>query len=136
MPTYDYECDACGHTLEIFQSMTEGHKKKCPECGKLKLRRLIDQLVLALHRALLELKVDHVCQLRFGGNSKPGQTECHYQGAKGDTTACHEQLLGFVGMGTPPLSVGKGLAATTCITLKTPANTKQMRGENAHSPHK
>ena len=41
MPTYDYECDACGHTLEIFQSMTEGHKKKCPECGKLKLRRLI-----------------------------------------------------------------------------------------------
>ena len=41
MPTYDYECDACGHTLEIFQSMTEGHKKKCPECGKNKLRRLI-----------------------------------------------------------------------------------------------
>ena len=41
MPTYDYECDACGHTLEIFQSMTEGHKRKCPECGKNKLRRLI-----------------------------------------------------------------------------------------------
>jgi putative FmdB family regulatory protein len=40
MPTYDYECDACGHTFELFQSITEPVKKKCPDCGKLKLRRL------------------------------------------------------------------------------------------------
>ena len=40
MPTYDYECDACGHSFELFQSITESHKRKCPECGKLKLRRL------------------------------------------------------------------------------------------------
>jgi putative FmdB family regulatory protein len=41
MPTYDYVCDACGHALEIFHSITEPPRKKCPECGKLKLRRLI-----------------------------------------------------------------------------------------------
>ncbi|MDA7949862.1 MAG: zinc ribbon domain-containing protein [Pirellulaceae bacterium] len=40
MPTYDYECHGCGHEFEIFQSMTEPHKRKCPECKKLKLRRL------------------------------------------------------------------------------------------------
>lgn len=40
MPTYDYECDACGHEFELFQQISEGLKKKCPECGKLKLRRL------------------------------------------------------------------------------------------------
>ena len=40
MPTYDYECDNCGHTFEIFQSITEAVKKKCPECRKLRLRRL------------------------------------------------------------------------------------------------
>ena len=40
MPTYDYECDACGHEFELFQSITEDVKRKCPECGKLKLRRL------------------------------------------------------------------------------------------------
>src|SRR5215217_6430535 len=40
MPTYDYECDACGHTFELFQSITEPVQKKCPKCGKLKLRRL------------------------------------------------------------------------------------------------
>ena len=40
MPTYDYECDACGHEMELFQSISDDPKKKCPECGKLKLRRL------------------------------------------------------------------------------------------------
>jgi putative FmdB family regulatory protein len=40
MPTYDYECDACGHIFELFQSISEPVKKKCPECGKQKLRRL------------------------------------------------------------------------------------------------
>lgn len=40
MPTYDYECDACGHKFELFQSISDAVKKKCPECGKPKLRRL------------------------------------------------------------------------------------------------
>lgn len=40
MPTYDYECDACNHQFELFQSISEPVKRKCPECGKLKLRRL------------------------------------------------------------------------------------------------
>jgi putative FmdB family regulatory protein len=40
MPTYDYECDACGHSFELFQSISEEPKKKCPECKKNKLRRL------------------------------------------------------------------------------------------------
>ncbi len=41
MPTYDYICKACGHALEIFHSMSEAAKRKCPECGKLKLERQI-----------------------------------------------------------------------------------------------
>ena len=41
MPTYDYRCDACGHELELFQSFSESPKRKCPECGTLKLKRLI-----------------------------------------------------------------------------------------------
>jgi len=40
MPTYDYECDACGHKFELFQSMKDEPERKCPECKKLKLRRL------------------------------------------------------------------------------------------------
>ena len=39
MPTYDYECNSCGHELEIFQGINDPLKKKCPECGKNKLQR-------------------------------------------------------------------------------------------------
>jgi putative FmdB family regulatory protein len=41
MPTYEYECDACGHKFEKFQSITADAIKKCPVCGKKKVRRLI-----------------------------------------------------------------------------------------------
>jgi len=41
MPTYDYRCDACGHEFEQFQSMTASPLRKCPECGRMKLKRLI-----------------------------------------------------------------------------------------------
>jgi putative FmdB family regulatory protein len=41
MPTYDYVCDACGHEFELFQSMLDSVKRKCPKCKKSKLRRLI-----------------------------------------------------------------------------------------------
>ena len=41
MPTYEYECGACKGVVEIFQSITEPPKKKCPSCGKQRLKRLI-----------------------------------------------------------------------------------------------
>ena len=41
MPTYDYRCNACGHEFELFQSMSDSVKRKCPDCGKLALERLI-----------------------------------------------------------------------------------------------
>ena len=41
MPTYDYECRECGHRWELFQQMKENPKRKCPECGRLRAKRLI-----------------------------------------------------------------------------------------------
>ena len=41
MPTYEYECSECGHSFEKYQSITAATARKCPACGKLKLRRLI-----------------------------------------------------------------------------------------------
>ena len=44
MPTYEYLCDpedeGCGHKFEEFARMSDPVRHKCPECGKLKLRRL------------------------------------------------------------------------------------------------
>lgn len=41
MPTYEYVCEACRHEFEKFQSITAKTLRKCPECGKPKLKRLI-----------------------------------------------------------------------------------------------
>src|SRR5260370_41251906 len=40
MPTYEYHCDACEHNFDEFQSINDKQLKKCPKCGKPKLRRV------------------------------------------------------------------------------------------------
>lgn len=40
MPHYDYKCEKCGHIFEEFQTITEKHIEKCPECQG-KVKRLI-----------------------------------------------------------------------------------------------
>jgi putative FmdB family regulatory protein len=41
MPTYDYECQKCGHRFEKFQSISDPPVKTCPECKARKVKRLI-----------------------------------------------------------------------------------------------
>jgi len=41
MPTYDYECKACHHRWETFQSIKAEPEKKCPKCGKRQAQRMI-----------------------------------------------------------------------------------------------
>ncbi|BCU75901.1 FmdB family zinc ribbon protein [Luteolibacter sp. LG18] len=33
MPNYDYECQACGHRFEVFQSMNDAKLTDCPQDG-------------------------------------------------------------------------------------------------------
>lgn len=33
MPTYTYECRKCGHTFDIFHSISATPRVKCEECG-------------------------------------------------------------------------------------------------------
>ena len=40
MPTYDYECQECGHIFEYFQGINDEPLKECPVCGK-EVKRLI-----------------------------------------------------------------------------------------------
>jgi putative FmdB family regulatory protein len=40
MPTYEYECDACGHRFEKKQGFHDKPVAKCPKCGE-KPRRVI-----------------------------------------------------------------------------------------------
>lgn len=42
MPTYDYQCEKCGETFEVFQSMNDKKLTKCPDKAcKGKVQRLL-----------------------------------------------------------------------------------------------
>lgn len=66
MPTYDYRCDECAHQFEVFQSITDGPLKRCPACGKRKLKRLIGSGAALIFRGSGFYCTDY----RKGGPSK------------------------------------------------------------------
>ena len=41
MPIYEYQCQACEVVVEELQKISEAPLKKCPECGKTKLVKLV-----------------------------------------------------------------------------------------------
>ena len=41
MPIYEYRCAECGHELDVLQKISDSPLRKCPECGKSKLKRLV-----------------------------------------------------------------------------------------------
>jgi putative FmdB family regulatory protein len=48
MPFYEYECKSCGHDLEAMQKISDPPLKKCPNCGKPQLQRLMSAPVFRL----------------------------------------------------------------------------------------
>ncbi len=41
MPIYEYRCEACGHTLDALQKISDAPLADCPSCAKSALKRLI-----------------------------------------------------------------------------------------------
>ncbi|MFO1436152.1 MAG: FmdB family zinc ribbon protein [Gammaproteobacteria bacterium] len=41
MPIYEYACSACGHHMEVMQSIKEAPLTQCPKCKKKKLQKLV-----------------------------------------------------------------------------------------------
>ncbi|MFT5445231.1 MAG: putative FmdB family regulatory protein [Gammaproteobacteria bacterium] len=68
MPIYEYECNACGEQHEFIQKLSESPKRKCPACGKLRLRKLIS--AAAFH---LKGSGWYVTDFRDGGKKKPAE---------------------------------------------------------------
>ena len=59
MPTYEYECAACGHCFEEFQQMSDKPLKTCPACRRRKLRRLIGSGAAVLFKGSGFYQTDH-----------------------------------------------------------------------------
>lgn len=41
MPTYVYECAECEHRFEVFQSFSAKAMRKCPQCRRSALRKVL-----------------------------------------------------------------------------------------------
>jgi putative FmdB family regulatory protein len=48
MPFYEYHCTKCGHHHEELQKISDPPLKKCPECGRNSLTRLVSAPVFRL----------------------------------------------------------------------------------------
>ena len=48
MPFYEYECPHCGHRAEVLQKITDKPLRKCPNCGKSGLKKLMSAPVFRL----------------------------------------------------------------------------------------
>ena len=68
MPIYEYECKACGEHHEFIQKFSEGAKRKCPACGKSRLRKLMS--AAAFH---LKGSGWYVTDFRDGDKKKPDE---------------------------------------------------------------
>lgn len=82
MPIYEYQCQACGHEFEAMQKMADEPLKKCPECNKLKLQKLVSAAGFRLSGGgwyetdFKSGKKKNVAESSGGGESKSGGHSC------------------------------------------------------------
>jgi putative FmdB family regulatory protein len=95
MPTYDYECDNCGHKFELFQSMKDEPQRKCPQCKKLKLRRLFGTGAALMFKGSGFYQTDYrsdsykkAAQADSSNGSKSESSSKPDAGCSGDKSSC------------------------------------------------
>lgn len=86
MPIYAYKCDACGHTMDALQKMSDAPLVDCPACGKASLSK-------QLTAAGFQLKGSGWYATDFKGSSS-AKTETKSEAAAappacGASCACH-----------------------------------------------
>ncbi len=48
MPFYEYQCESCRQHVEVLQKISDAPLRKCPNCGKQKLKRILSAPVFRL----------------------------------------------------------------------------------------
>ncbi len=116
MPTYDYLCSACDHRFEKFQSMSAKTLRKCPECKKPALERLIGAGAGVI----------------FKGS---GFYQTDYRGTSYSSDAKKDENGGSAGTSKDPKSDAKdGACAPTCGTDKAPTGCTMPKKEATKEP--
>lgn len=111
MPTYDYRCTACKHEFELFQSIKAKPEKKCPQCGKNALERLIGTGAALLFKGSGFYQTDY-------------RSESYKKSAEADSKPTTATKPSDAGNSTPPPEP-KASAEATPTTAHANASPKQ-----------
>lgn len=108
MPIYEYECNACGHCLEVIQKFSDAPLAECPACGKSALHKL-------LSAPSFHLKGSGWYQTDFkdGGKKKLAettQTEATGEAKASDSTAGTKDAAAAVTAPKPAAATGTDAA--------------------------
>jgi putative FmdB family regulatory protein len=124
MPFYEYECAACRYYVEVLQKITDAPLKKCPSCGKLRLKRLISAPVFRLKGSgwyETDFKSDKENKRNLAG-AEPAATEAKPAETKSTDTKTPE---------TKAEPAAKTEAAAKPAAAKTPAKSAAAKGRGA-----
>ena len=83
MPTYEYECQNCGHKFELLRSMNAKPVKDCPKCKKGAVKRLISSGVGIIFKGSGFYQTDYKNKKK----EKPA-TKCESAGKKPECSSC------------------------------------------------
>jgi len=80
MPIYEYQCAACGHSLDAIQKMSDSPLIECPACRQPQLKKLISA-------AGFRLKGSGWYETDFKGGAKKKETASATSDAPSGTSA-------------------------------------------------
>jgi putative FmdB family regulatory protein len=84
MPFYEYQCEACGRHHEAMRKISDPPLRKCPACGKPRLKRLLSAPVFRLKGGgwyETDFKTDKEGRRNLAGDEGKADTHADAQGA-------------------------------------------------------
>lgn len=93
MPFYEYQCTRCGHDVEVLQKISDPPLRKCPDCGRSALVKLVSAPVFRLKGSgwyETDFKSDKEGKRNLAGESDAGSesgTEAKTDGGAGEAKA-------------------------------------------------
>lgn len=88
MPIFDYQCRNCGHVFDVLQKLGEGALRKCPECGKLALEKLVSApafQVKGKHKETTRKRTGHNLDSGSAHSHDHGHSHSHSHGGHSHT---------------------------------------------------
>ena len=134
MPFYEYQCESCGHHLEALQKITDKPLKKCPECGKPRLKRLMSAPVFRLKGSgwyETDFKSDGEAKRNLAGEKEPTESKGE---ATSDTKAADKPA--DKAADKPAAKAEPKPAAKPKLAAKAPAKKAQAKAARKPAPRK